>query len=195
MREFFAQYGKEIFALLVPLLTWLLNSKFKSRAKLLWASPHEFTFKIPHQVDAEGNPLDQGGLLHTASLLVLNVGKEKASNVEIIFNYKPELVNLWPARSYKDLVAPDGRYTVKLDSFAPREELRFEIARANGPLPGIVAVRCDECVGQQIPIRWVRYTPQWQSTIYLGLMLAGLGSAVYWLLVVLQLIVLKTPPL
>lgn len=39
-------YGKEIFALLVPFVAWVLNTLFRSRAKLIIARPHAFTFYV-----------------------------------------------------------------------------------------------------------------------------------------------------
>ena len=37
-------YGKELVALAVPVIAWILDYVFKARAKLLLATPHAFTF-------------------------------------------------------------------------------------------------------------------------------------------------------
>jgi hypothetical protein len=43
---FIETYGKEIVALLVPVVTWVLNVLFKAKARLQVASPHQFTFLV-----------------------------------------------------------------------------------------------------------------------------------------------------
>jgi hypothetical protein len=55
---FLETYGKEIVALLVPLVTWSLNTFFKAKAKLLLATPHTFTFLVQEPLrDQQGNVL------------------------------------------------------------------------------------------------------------------------------------------
>jgi hypothetical protein len=43
---FLETYGKEIVALFVPLLTWVLNTFFRAKARLFLANPHTFTFLV-----------------------------------------------------------------------------------------------------------------------------------------------------
>jgi hypothetical protein len=83
-------YGKEIVALLVPLVTWAMNTFFRARARLLWASPHTFTFLVQQPLlDAQGNQVSPSQTVHTRSLIVWNAGKDTATNVESVFNWEP----------------------------------------------------------------------------------------------------------
>jgi hypothetical protein len=43
---FIETYGKEIVALLVPFIAWILNNVFKAKAKLQVALPHQFNFLV-----------------------------------------------------------------------------------------------------------------------------------------------------
>lgn len=63
---FFETYGKEIFSLLVPVVTFLLNRHFKSKAKLLVALPHQFTFLVQQPLLNE-----KGEVISSARLSIL----------------------------------------------------------------------------------------------------------------------------
>ena len=53
--ELITTYGKEIVSLLIPFITWFLNVGIKAKAKLIWGSPHSFTFLVQEPLrDAEG---------------------------------------------------------------------------------------------------------------------------------------------
>ena len=55
-------YGKEIVSLLVPLVTWVLNTFYKAKVKLLLANPHTFTFLVEAPLlDAEGKEIAPKG--------------------------------------------------------------------------------------------------------------------------------------
>ena len=131
--EFLQAYGKELVSLAVPLITWLLNRVFKARAQLRLASPHAFTFLIPHPLlDQQGAEIAPRQTIHTRSFIIQNAGKETATKVELVFNWKPPCVNIWPSRHFVEHNEPDGRYIMVFDSLAPscqrRSESRLKLA-------------------------------------------------------------------
>ena len=188
------EYGKEIVSLLVPFITWFLNVGVKPRAKLLWTSPHSFTFLVQEPVrDAEGNVLQPNQTVYTASVRVINSGRETAHKVELVFNWKPQYLNLWPVRSYEERSDTDGRHMLIFENLAPKEELGIEIMSVNRELPALLQVRSAECIAKDVQLMWFVRLPQWRFQIARLFVLLGLSSAVYWSITLIQFLVLKTP--
>ncbi|MFC7302576.1 hypothetical protein [Cognatiluteimonas weifangensis] len=194
MQAFFQTYGKEIVSLVVPLLAWVLSNFFKARARLLVARPHAFTFLVQEPLlDQQGNQISPTQTINTSSFVVANVGRESATKVEVVFNWKPQCVNLWPARHYQERVEPDNRYTITLDSLAPREDVGFHMFSINNDLPAFMIARCDQCVAQPIYMVPQPVVPAWKRRTFAFLAFAGLSTIIYAAIVLLQFLVLKTP--
>lgn len=192
--DIISKYGKEIVSLLVPFITWFLNVGIKARAKLIWTSPHSFTFLVQEPLrDAEGNVLKPTQTVYTASIRVINNGRETATKVELVFNWKPQYLNLWPVRHYEEKTDHDNRHILIFDNLSPKEEIGLEIMSINYELPALLLVRSAECTAQNMPMMWVSYVPPWRINVARLLLLVGLSSAVYGLIALIQFLVLKTP--
>lgn len=187
-------YGKEIVALLVPLITWMLNTFYKAKAKLHLGNPHTFTFLVQQPLlDAKGNQISPTQTAHTQSLVVWNAGREPAMKIEWVFNWKPDCINVWPRRHFEEHSEPDGRYTMIFDSLAPNEFLGCELLSVNRDLPALITVRSDQCVAQNVNMYPQPVLPTWKRRIAGILLLAGLALVIYATLVLIQFLVLKTP--
>jgi len=194
MEVFVQTYGKEIVALLVPFIAWALGRYFKSSVKLISASPHSFTFLVNRPlIGPNGQQISPTQNVHTRSLVFFNDGREVATKVELVFNYKPQCINLWPSRHFTEHVEADGRYVIILDSLAPKEWLGAELLSVHDPVPNIVTVRCDQSVAQVINMYPQPVVQQSRRRAIQFLSLAGLGLVVYTLLVLLQWLILQTP--
>lgn len=191
---FLETYGKEIVSLLVPVVTWLLNGFFKAKAKLQVALPHQFTFLVQEpRIDAEGNEVSPTQTVKTNSFIIRNAGREPATKVELVFNWKPMCLNLWPVRHYEEHIEPDRRYVLIFDSLAPGEVLGVEVLTVNGDLPNLVTVRSAQCVAQNInmyPQPVVSNAVRIAATVLMAL---GLAAAVYLAILLVQFLVLRTP--
>lgn len=191
---FFETYGKEIVSLLVPILTWILNSIFKAKAKLQVALPHQFNFTVQQPLnDAEGNQVSPTQSVKTNSFIIRNAGREPASKVELVFNWKPMCLNLWPVRHYEEYVEPDSRYVLIFDSLAPNEVLGVEVLSVNYELPNLLTVRSAECIAQNINMYPQPVVSQSLRVIVTVLMALGLAAAVYLAIILVQFLVLRTP--
>ncbi|MBZ5588199.1 MAG: hypothetical protein LAO05_06525 [Acidobacteriia bacterium] len=191
---FLETYGKELVALLVPLVAWALNTFFRARARLSLANPHTFTFLVQTPlVDPQGKQIAASQTVHTRSLIMWNAGKETATRVEWLFNWKPHCLNVWPPRHYQEHIGPDSRYTIVFDSLAPNEYLGCELMSLNAELPSLLVVRSDQCVAQNINMFPQPVISNPQRRIRTALQLAGVGLIVYLAIVLLQFLVLKTP--
>lgn len=161
---FFQTFQKEIASLAVSLLVTGIGLIFKSRVELIWSSPHSWNFLIQQPSQTDTQPILTN--IYTAALFVQNIGRLPATEVELTFNWEPPNWNIWPLRSYTTHTAPDRRFTLKFDNFAPMESLQLELL-ANTQLPSLSTVRSKECVGKHVtmfpsravakPILYLRY--------------------------------------
>ncbi len=191
---FLETYGKEIVSLLVPLIAWGLNTFFRARARLLFSSPHTFTFLVPEPLrDAQGNQISSSQTVHTRSLVIWNAGKETATKVELVFNWKPLCINIWPSRHFQEHSQADSRYVMIFDSLAPNEYLGCELFSINNQLPDMITVRSDQCVAHAINMYPQAFVPSWRRRLGVAFMFAGIALVVYLAIVLLQFLVLKTP--
>jgi hypothetical protein len=125
--------------------------------------------------------------------MIKNAGKETATNIDLLFNWKPQFINVWPPRHYSEQTETDGRYTMRFDSLAPDENLGCELLAVNIDLPSLLLVRCDQCVAQTIAMFPQPVIKNWQRRIAIVLVLAGFALFVYLTIALIQLLVLKTP--
>lgn len=193
--EFLKTYAKEIIALLVPFLAWFLNTRLKARAKLAWSNPHSFTFLVQEPLrDPQGNIIRPNQTVSTAQVRVTNVGRDTATHVELVFNFKALFVNLWPVRHYVETIEPDGRHILIFDSLAPSEEIGLEIMSINAELPALLVVRSDQCVAQNVKMVNSPFVQPWVIKLAQFLLVMGIAAVIYITIAILQFLVLKTPP-
>jgi len=112
--------------------------------------------------------------IYTASIFVQNIGRLPATEVELTFNWEPLNWNIWPQRAYTTHTAPDRRFTLKFDNFAPQETLLVELL-ANAQLPALLTVRSKEHVGKPVVMVPTRSIPK--AILYLRYVLIVLGMA------------------
>lgn len=192
--SFFQIYAKEIVSLVVPFLAWALSRFFKAKAKLILASPHSFTFLVQEpRRDSEGNVLSQTQNVRTTSYLLKNTGSDAANSVEIVFNWKPLCINIWPSRHITEHVEPDKRYVVILESLAPDEFVGFELLSVNDELPNLVTVRSEQCVAKYVDMYPQQIVKPWLARLAATMMVLGGAAAIYFLLLLLQFLILGTP--
>jgi hypothetical protein len=192
--EVIKAYGKEIVALLVPCVAWALNYIFRVKAKIHFATPHQFTFLVQEPLrDPQGNEMQPSQTVYTRSLLIRNAGKVPVTGIEIVFNWKPMCMNIWPPRHYDELIEPDRRCTIKFESLAPGECFGLELLSVNNQLPEVLTMRSDQCVAENIAMYPQPFVSAWKRHIAVVLFFAGLGLTVYVLILLLQFVLLQTP--
>lgn len=190
---FLSLYGKEIFSIFVVLLTWFLNNRFKNKAKLSYGCQHGFTFLVQEPLrDANGEVISNSQLVYTRSIILVNEGRESATNISLVFNYQPMCVNFWPVHHYEEKIEKDGRYIVTFASLAPGDSIQCEILSINRDVPSILSVRAKECVAEQVNIIMQKSLNNVVLRFYQLLNLLGFGTLIYFFIVILQLLITKT---
>jgi len=192
--EFFRLYGKEIVAALVPFIAWVLNVGFKAKARLQYSLPHTWRFIVQEPwLDSTGAQISPTQTVQTGSIYLRNPGRETATNVEVVLNWEPKCVNIWPARHFTAKKDDNGRYSAIFDSLAPGEELGIEIFSINAELPIVLTVRCDQCAAKNIPMFPQEVQSRQRRLTYSVLRWIGAATVIYGVIVLLQFLILRTP--
>lgn len=192
--SFIQIYAKEIVSMIVPFLAWILNRFFKAKAKLILGNPHSFTFLVCEPfLDPEGNVINPTQTVRTVSYLLKNSGSETAKNVELVFNWKPRCINIWPSRHIKEYIESDGRYVVMFESLAPEEFVGFELLIINADAPNLITARCEQCVAVLVDMYPQPVLKSWQIRISILLFWLGASAMILIVLLTLQFLVLGTP--
>ena len=132
--------------------------------------------------------------MNTASLSrIWNAGKETATKVEWVFNWKPHCLNVWPSRHFQEHTEPDNRYVVIFDSLAPNEYVGCELLSINADVPALITVRSDQCVAQNLNMYPQPIVSNARRRVRTILQLSGLALIVYLAILLVQFLVLKTP--
>lgn len=192
--DVFQIYGKEIVALLIPFITWLLNAPQRHRPRLVFSVRHTFTFLVQEPLrDAQGNVIRPTQTVNVRSVIVQNLGKQAATNVEAVFNWRPLCINMWPSRHVEEKIEADKRYCVQLKSLAPGEFVGFEMYDINRDIPELITCRSDQCTGTQVQMVPQLVQPAWKVRLYVFLTFCGMAGAAYVVILAIQWLVLKTP--
>ncbi|MHA6159487.1 hypothetical protein ACX3X6_01040 [Pseudomonas sichuanensis] len=187
------QYGKEIFSIAVPLLTWWLNYFYKAKAKLKAANPHSFSFLIKEPLrDEDGKTIQDTQIAHTKSFLVRNVGREPATKVEFVLNWQPQFFNLWPSRHYTCQTQEDGRFVIIFDSLSPGEMIGIELLSVNRDLPTVINIRSDQSKAQFVEMIPMETISQFKLNVFRALVILGFSAAIYLSIQLAQFLILKT---
>lgn len=191
--EFLKLYSKELFSVFIALFTWVLNNHFKAKAALSYGFQHGFTFLLNEPLrNANQEIIADTQLVHTQSLILVNEGRESATNVTLVFNYKPMYMNFWPIHHFKESCEKDNRYIVTFESLSPKDSIRCEILSINQNVPGILSIRSKECVAKQVNLIPVKAVSPVLGKAYILLHFMGLGAFVYTMIILLQWLIVKT---
>ena len=171
IQQFQLQLISAAFTLLAALIKYLLRPK----SRLIYSRPHGFTFFLKNENGTSFN-------VSTSSIWVTNAGREPANEVEVTFNYPPQIYSVWPARNHEEIKAPDDRYTLKFANIAPKEFFQIELLVTAAALPEVINFRSKEGVASNIMMIPMRVYPKAMNMLLGFLVLVGATTLVYLVL-------------
>lgn len=183
--SFLKTYGKEIFAVIVAAVPWLLD-RFKGKARLQYSQSHSHNFLVQQPLfNPDGELVREVQTANTRSFIVYNAGRETSTKVEIVFNWKP-ICNIWPLRHHTEHVMSDNRYAIVFDSLSPKENINIHILAVNGGLPMLTTVRSDQAVAEYVETHPMQVVSRFKIRIFTAMFYIGLFTCVYMLLLGVQ---------
>jgi len=187
MMTFFELHIKELISVLTPLAIWSLNYFLKEKAKLVHAKAHQFSFLIQEPLrDPNGILVNPSQTVNTISHLVSNCGKITTKKVEVTFNWKPMYLNIWPIRRFEEFVDKDNRYIMTFDTLTPKETITIELLAINNPLPELLSVKSEDCLGSAIKLQPQQVVAPWLIKIFVILITIGIATISYWFVSFIQ---------
>jgi hypothetical protein len=192
--SFAITYLKEIVAFAIPFVAWALSRFFRSKATLILGNPHKFFFIVQQPLkDMEGKLIADRQNACTSSYVIQNTGSEPAKNVELVFNWKPMCVNIWPSRHYEEHIEADGRYALIFASLAPSELIGLELLVVNANMPDLITARSEQCIAKQVEMSPAPVVKVWKKRLAIVLLVLGASTSIYIVLLGLQYLILRTP--
>ncbi len=156
---------------LVSLTAGLLLQRLKDRPKLLYWIPGSFLFQLRTPAIA----------LRTDSLTIQNVGRQPATNIEIVHQVRPDHFQFSTQIDFSEVTTPSGEHVIKIPSLGAQEYVNIQLlSHTNQPV--LLNVRSAEGRAQLIQVHLQRVMPitvQWLAGI---LMLLGSGFLLYWVI-------------
>lgn len=181
---FLQTYPKELVSVAVPIALWVLNNRLQPKARLVLGTSHFFTFLVQEPLRKEGGDVvSPTQTVNTASMQLINRGRVAATKLEIVFNWKPQHLNVWPARSFEERLAPDRRYSILFENLSPGELIGFELLAVNGALPDLITARSEQCVARTNLLLPQPIQPQWKAILVTSLLVVGSGATIYGVLI------------
>lgn len=178
-------YSKEITSLLMGLISVVGKVVSKPRTALMWGPRTHVSHLLPPFTDADGDVTDPKPILNAASFLIKNTGKVPLTEVEVILNFPPQSLNLWPPRPFSKREIEHDRVAISLTTLSPGEEIWFEMVAVNAPVPAALSVRSKETVARLLTLELMPVVPKWRIRALQGLSIFGVVAVVYaslWLL-------------
>lgn len=137
--------------------------------------PHNFLFQVPGQ--AGQLPVT----ILTNSVSIQNVGRKRATNVEVVHAAALDHFKLFPARDYTERTTPTGEHIISVNALGPGEWFTIELLSYR-TIPNLLYVRSDDGPAQSENVVPMRLWPLWRRALYGVLCLIGAGFVVYWAL-------------
>ena len=155
----------------VTFIVAILLMYLQPKARIFYWSPHTFLFNLTRENVA----------LQTDSLTIQNLGKKVASNVEVVFDIKPDFYQLQPAVVHEGVVLENGNYAVKLKELGPHEYFTFQMLSYTN-VPRLLNVRSDSGSAKSMPFQFQRVYPRWFYAIFTLFLIVGASTTIFWMI-------------
>ena len=142
------------------------------KAKLVYWSPHSFLFNLTQQ----------NVVLQTDALTLQNLGRRTARNVDIVLSGKPDFFQFAPAINHDSINLDNDQYVLRIAELGPKEVITLQVLSYT-KVPNLLNIRSDAGTAQSIRLQFQRVLPAWLNVLASALLLIGLGTVLYWIIV------------
>jgi hypothetical protein len=115
----------------------------------------------------------------TQNIFFTNTGRATADELEVIFNFRPFHLEIYPTIPYELKDNPDGRLVFSVSKLNPKERLNIRLLNSHNPLPEVINVRWRGGQGKLINIGPQQLFPKWFNLTIFGLLVLGVITAIY----------------
>lgn len=163
-------------AVAIFLLTAWLKNRLEPKGRLVWSVSHQHYYRIP-RLDADGS-----FSVRTQQIWFQNLGRKPIDDIEIVFNWKPQHLEVWDPRQYNILSTPDGRHVLSLPNLSAKEFFTVSIIDTFGEIPEVISVRWKGGIGKSIQMAPTQVLPKFVLLILWLLIMIGFSAVVFTML-------------
>ncbi|WP_395449048.1 hypothetical protein ACHMW7_03835 [Aminobacter sp. UC22_36] len=160
-------------ALTIAAITAAVGRTLTARGKLAWAVSHQHFYRMPRFRDDGFFPV------RTQQIWFQNLGRAPVEGIEIVLNWKPQHYEIWDPRKYEEVIMPDGRFALMVDSLSGRERFTLSMIDTINDLPGIMNVRTKSGEVRNLIMAPQRVWPNRILWLVAALLLIGITTGVY----------------
>lgn len=131
-------------AIVTAILTFLgglLVQNLQPKAKLAYWFPHAFLFSLKKENIS----------LQTNSITIQNLGRNHATEIEIIHSVEPDFYQISPAINFSHQTLDNGNHVIKIPFLGAKEFITLQLLSYK-TLPSILSIRSKESIASEIPI-------------------------------------------
>jgi hypothetical protein len=177
-----------IIAGVISFLFWVVQQRLEAKSKLTIRFPHWFTYNVPianNQVAPDGAAAMPGAAaniltVQTNTLVVENLGRRAAEDVEIVHQRRPDHFQFAGTVVYTEEERPNGVHIIKIGTVGPKEMVTLNIfAHVNQPVLG--GVRSKDGPAKNMRTKTIPAWPEWVHFAAGVSCLLGIFIVLYWL--------------
>jgi hypothetical protein len=169
--ELLRSMPQSLMPVLITTIVGVVGYFVKPKVKLIWGQKTNFSHVLRPKKDG-----DLPVRVSTSHYIVQNSGRASAKDIEIVFNYAPDEVSIWPQRAYKLEKNSEGRLIAKLDFLAPKEFIDVFLLSVANDLPELLNVKNPEFVGKAVNIGHHQIFPK---VVYYAMILGMFLGAIF----------------
>lgn len=170
-----AAKSPNIVAAILTFILTIIHRIAQPRPKIVWGTSHGFSFIVPRT-----DPPGPDFLVHTQTVFIQNVGRESASDIEVILNYRPHNLSLWPQLVYSTTSNPENKYIIKIENLGRREFTQIEMLHSVGDMPAVLRIRTPRGECKQAPMAPMQVFPASVRFFLLITLLLGVYKILEW---------------
>lgn len=159
-------FQDEILSVPIALLTAYIIHLFRPKVKVIWGQANNSFHKLKSDTGE--------ATVYTQKHFIQNLGKQKATNIEVVYSSKPTEISLFEEREYNTAENPNGNFIVKVPSLAPKELLIVDSIFLHDTDAKFLTVNCAETTSKKVDFTVNRQYGKIGLTLIMILMFFGL---------------------
>lgn len=160
-----------VIPVLLTAVIGMIGRYLSAKPRVVWGVSHQFAFNVGPRTE------EATGIIYTRSLIVQNMGRAAARDINVIFNFKPNHYQLWPHQNYTTSDNPEKNHIILVPSLGKGNHFRIEMVSVFD-LPIAMTVRDSGGDRKQVDLRQVQQFPSWVYRMILALMVLGIFSLI-----------------
>lgn len=173
---FTVDWFKPLATLVVTIFAGYLLRWTRTKANLQFNTLHQFAFDLPMQGD------DPILMVFTRSILIENVGRATATNIEVVHHRRPQNLKIFPPVDWSDTEGQENHHFLRIPRLPGKSAVTIEILTTGLEPPNLMSINSDQGAAKFSARQFNRVFPGWFNYGFLGLACIGFVVSVYWLL-------------